>query len=60
MHAFECHLHEFVQELGDINSFNQQGHEKLNDMTSVQYFRGTNRHKEYLDQILNKRNRLEL
>ena len=38
MHLLECHLHEFVHMLGDVNSFNQQGHEKVNDMTTKDYY----------------------
>ena len=32
--------------------------EKLNDLTTTQFFRGTNRKGEYLDQLINKRMRL--
>ena len=59
IHAFVHHLHEFVELYGDVNLFNQQGLEKLNDQTTTQFFRGTNK-KEYLKQLLNKRNRMEV
>ncbi len=39
------HLHEFVELYGDVNLFNQQGLEKLNDQTTTQFFRGTNKKK---------------
>jgi hypothetical protein len=59
MHAFVQHLHEFVFLYKDINAFNCQGLEKLNDMTTGQYFKGTNKHETALHQILKKRNRIE-
>ena len=45
MHIFSAHLHEFKQINGTINSFNIQGLEKLNDLTTSQFFRATNRRK---------------
>ena len=38
LHCFICHLHEFRKLHGDFNLFNQQGLEKLNDITSEQVF----------------------
>ena len=45
MHIFVAHLHEFKSINGAINSFNIQGLEKLNDLTTSQFFRATNRKK---------------
>ena len=59
MHAFVAHLAEFVHLYKDINAFNCQGLEKLNDMTTGQFFKGTNKHDTALHQILKKRNRME-
>ena len=59
IHAFVCHLHEFVELYGDINAFNLQGLERLNEMTTGQYFKSTNKHDDALEQILMKRNRME-
>ena len=60
IHIFITHLGQFVQQHKDVNSFNMQGLEKLNDLTTKQYFQATNkREKEFLKQILNKRNRIE-
>ena len=59
MHAFVQHLHEFVFLYKDINAFNCQGLEKLNDITTAQFFSSTNRKQEALHQILKKRNRIE-
>ncbi|CAF0834792.1 unnamed protein product [Brachionus calyciflorus] len=58
-HAFVFHLHEFVDLYKDINAFNCQGLEKLNDMSTGQYFKGTNKRDSALAQILQKRNRME-
>lgn len=59
MHAFVAHLHEFVHLYKDINAFNCQGLEKLNDISTAQYFKGTNKRETALHQMLRKRNRLE-
>jgi hypothetical protein len=58
INTFVHHLHEFVELYGNVKVFNQQGLEKLNDQTTTQFFRGTNR-KEFLKQLLNKRNRIK-
>lgn len=59
MHAFVSHLHEFVHLYKDINAFNCQGLEKLNDLSTGQYFKGTNKQDTALHQMLKKRNRME-
>ena len=59
IHAFVAHLHEFVNLYKDINAFNCQGLEKLNDLSTTQYFMSTNRSDFALHQMLKKRNRLE-
>lgn len=60
IHIFSSHLYEFVELHGDINKFNVQGLEKLNDLTTVQYYRGTSKHHhEYLAQLLKKRKRIQ-
>ena len=59
-HAFVFHLPEFLRNVQDINQFNMQGLEKLNDLATKYYHMSTNRHKgEYLYQIIAKRNRIE-
>ena len=59
MHTFAMHVAEFLRLYGSIVMFTQL--EKLNDITTKQYQRGTNHHKkeEPLRQIMEKRNRLE-
>lgn len=59
IHAFVAHLHEFVHLYKDINVFNCQGLEKLNDLSTTHYFMSTNRSDFALHQMLKKRNRLE-
>ena len=59
MHTFSQHRWEMVRIHGDISLFTMQGLEKLNDLTTGHYFSSTNRHDNYLQQLLCKRNRME-
>ena len=60
MHALAMHVPEFIRLHGNIVIFTQQGLEKLNDVTTVQFQRSSNhRENEALKQLLQKRNRLE-
>lgn len=60
VHAFAFHIPEFMERYGSICKFSQQGLEKLNDITTQHYLRGTNHHcTEALKQVMEKRNRLE-
>ena len=59
MHAFAMHIPEFIHMYGNLAPFSQQGLEKLNDITTIDYRRSTNHHQDALEQILRKRNRLE-
>jgi hypothetical protein len=45
---------------GDISIFTMQGLEKLNDFTTQHYFTATNKHLDYMVQLLNKRNRMDI
>ena len=55
------HVPEFLKLYGNISTFNQQGLEKLNDVTPKQFQRSTNHHDiQALQQILEKRNRIEM
>ena len=58
IHIFCAHLHEFQYLYGNVNLFNQQGLEKLNDLTTIDYFRSTNKSEKSLIQILKKRTRI--
>ena len=59
MHLFSSHLSYFVKSFGDVDLFNIQGLEKLNDLTKSEFFRATNKTKYFCSQILTRRNRLE-
>ena len=56
MHALAYHVPEFLKLYnGDLTIFNQQGLEKLNDITTQHFQRGTNHHdNSVLEQILQK------
>ena len=45
---------------GDISLFSMQGLEKMNDFTTQHYFSSTNRHKDFLIQLLEKNNRMDV
>ena len=45
LHIFAAHLHEFKEINNTINNFNLQGLEKLNDLTTMQFFKATNKRK---------------
>ena len=60
IHIFCSHLHEFQELYGNVNLFNQQGLEKLNDLTTIDFFRSSNKSKGSLLQILKKRTRISL
>ena len=62
VHSFVFHMPEFLRKHNDINQFNMQGLEKLNDLATQYYHNSTNRNKKnnvYITQILAKRNRIE-
>lgn len=45
---------------GNISLFSMQGLEKLNDLTTMAYFSACNKHEDFLIQLIEKRNRIEL
>lgn len=60
MHLMIAHLPEFLRIHGSISPFTQQGLEKLNDVYTQFYFRGSNhREIEALKQILLRKNRVK-
>ena len=60
VHAFAFHVPEFIEKYNSVTKFNQQGLEKLNDVTTQHYMRSSNHHEqEALMQVMQKRNRLE-
>ena len=62
IHVFVSHIPQFLELHKNINIFNTQGLEKLNDFCTQYYQRCTNKHtkdKNYLSQLFKKRNRIE-
>jgi len=62
LHAIASHIPDMLEKHLNLNLFNQQGAEKLNDFIRIYFFRSTNKnrsHKKYLYQLLEKRNRIE-
>jgi len=60
VHAFVFHVPDFLRTYHDVNQFNMQGLEKLNDMATKYYHNSTNKKKGvYLAQLISKRNRIE-
>jgi hypothetical protein len=51
MHAFGQHLHQFKALYPNLNDFNQEGHEKFNDMETTYYFRCTNKDETCISQL---------
>jgi len=60
IHCFVFHMVEFLTLFPNLHSFNMQGLEKLNDLTTKYYFKNTNRKSmTFLRQLVEKRNRHE-
>ena len=63
IHIMAIHIPEFIHKSTNLAQFNQQGMEKLNDQTTIDFARSTNhnyRNLEALKQLLYKENRMEL
>lgn len=63
IHIFVFHLKELIKRHTNLNIYNCQGLEKLNEFTTKMYFSSTNKNNfsnDFLKQIILKRNRLEL
>ena len=59
MHLMYDHTAKLIEQEGDIDVFNIQGLEKLNDNTSTEYFRKTNKKRDFLKQMIRCRSRVE-
>lgn len=62
IHAFVCHVPEFIRLYKDLNRFNLQGLEKLNHITIIAFQRNTNKHltlNAFVKQLIQKMNRRE-
>lgn len=62
IHCYVFHLPEFILKFKEINLYNLQGLEKLNDFSTQIYHSATNKHKinkSFIIQMIRKRNRME-
>ena len=62
IHILSNHVSEFLQKYGNLVQYTQQGMEKLNDETTINFARSTNHNFHQLDalkQLMQKKNRLE-
>ena len=62
IHIFVYHIPQLIEIHHDLNVFNTQGLEKLNDFSTQYYHSCTNKqneNKEYLNQLFKKQNRME-
>ena len=62
IHIMAMHIPEFIRKYENLAQFMQQGLEKLNDQTTIDFARSTNhnyRNLEALKQLLQKKNRME-
>jgi hypothetical protein len=60
IHAFVDHLHEMIAAHGDVCLWTMQGLEKLNDILTKEYFTSTNKHADFLEQLIHRRHRMEI
>lgn len=59
IHALMNHIGQFMRTHGSILPFTQQGLEKLNDITTKNFFRSSCLRVEALKQLIEKQNRIE-
>jgi len=62
IHTLAFHVPEFLEKFHDVNIFNVQGLEKLNDFTTQNFHLSTNRklsNMKYLKQLFDKQNRID-
>ena len=58
IHTLIFHIPEVYEKYGNLNFFSAQGLEKLNDLSTYQYFSSTNKSGEFIKQMLQKDFRL--
>jgi hypothetical protein len=63
IHVLCNHMHEFVEENGNVNVYNVEGLEKLNDISTMEFFKSTNkwidRGSSFIKQMMQRRARLD-
>ncbi|CAF1172501.1 unnamed protein product [Didymodactylos carnosus] len=55
VHVLSAHIGEFYKIFKNLNKFTMQGVEKLNDVMTQDYFRGSNKKGDYFTQMLRQR-----
>jgi len=60
LHILTDHVPDSIKKHGDLDVYNIQGLEKLNDQTTAEYFRGTNRKQDDVQQLAMFRGRNEV
>jgi hypothetical protein len=60
IHFFSLHLNEQYEKFGNLNYFSAQGLEKLNDLSTYQFFSSTNKKENFIKQMLEKDFRMAL
>ena len=60
IHAFVDHLNEQIATHGDVVLWTMQGLEKLNDILTKEFYMCTNKHEDFLLQMIQRRNRMEI
>ena len=58
IHMMVFHIPELYEKYGPLNYFSGQGLEKLNDVTTSQFFRGTNKRENFIKQMLERDQRM--
>jgi hypothetical protein len=59
IHAFANHLHQFYKN-GNLHFYNLEGLEKLNDLTTIEYFKASNKKNDATFQLLSRRCRIDI
>jgi hypothetical protein len=59
IHAFANHLHQFYKN-GNVYFYNLEGLEKLNDLTTIEYFKASNKKSDATFQLLSRRCRIDV
>lgn len=59
IHLLCHHMADLYEQYGPLNYFSAQGLEKLNDLTTIQFNRSTNKHKDFARQLLEQDFRID-
>ena len=59
MHVLVNHVHQIFERNDNLHFFSGQGLEKLNDLSTQEYFCSTNKHEDFMEQMLLRRCRMD-